>query len=71
MFSEVAGAGCLARSALVAKRLLDAGHDDASLSKRLVTARFFAEHVLPGAVARMPAITAGADVLFAIDADGF
>jgi alkylation response protein AidB-like acyl-CoA dehydrogenase len=71
MFSEVAGAGCLARSALVAKRLLDDGRDDASLSNRLVTARFFAEHVLPGAVARMPAITAGADVLFAIDADGF
>ena len=71
MFAEVSGAGCLARSALVAKRLLDAGNDDAGLSARLVTARFFAEHVLPGAVARMPAITAGADVLFAIDADGF
>ncbi|MBW2288427.1 MAG: acyl-CoA dehydrogenase [Deltaproteobacteria bacterium] len=71
MFSEVAGASCLARSALVAKRLLDAGSDDASLSNRLVTARFFSEQILPGAVARMSAITAGADVLFAIDADGF
>ncbi len=71
MFSEVTAAGCLARSALVAKRLLAAGSDDATLSGRLVTARFFAEHVLPGAVARMPAITADADVLFAIDADGF
>jgi alkylation response protein AidB-like acyl-CoA dehydrogenase len=71
MFSEVAGAGCLAKSALVAKRLLDSGHGDSALSRRLVTAQFFAEHVLPGAVARMSAITAGADVLFAIDADGF
>jgi len=71
MFSEVAGAGCLARSALVAMRLLADGRDDASLANRLVTARFFAEHVLPGAVARMSAITAGGDVLFAIDADAF
>jgi len=71
MFSEVAGAGCLARSALVAKRLLDSGSGDATLSGRLVTARFFAENVLPGSVARMSAITAGSELLFEIDADDF
>jgi alkylation response protein AidB-like acyl-CoA dehydrogenase len=71
MFSEVAGAACLARSALAAQRLLDSGGDDAALSARLVTARFFAEQILPGAVARKSAVTAGADDLFALDAERF
>jgi hypothetical protein len=71
MFSEVAGAACLAHSALAANQLLDSGRDDASLAARLVTARFFAEQVLPGAVARKSAVTAGADDLFALDAERF
>jgi alkylation response protein AidB-like acyl-CoA dehydrogenase len=69
MFSLVAGAGCLARSALAARRQSEAGAGDASLSARLVTARFFCEQILPGAPARLAAVTAGSETLFEIAAD--
>ena len=41
----------------------------ASLAARLVTARYFAEQILPGAVARKSTVTAGVDDILALDSD--
>jgi len=71
MFGVVAGGYYLARSALAAQRLIADGQDTAWLANKLVTARFYAEQILPGAAARLSAVTAGSESLFALDADGF
>jgi alkylation response protein AidB-like acyl-CoA dehydrogenase len=71
MFGVVAGGYYLARSALVARRLIEAGEGDVFPTNKLVTARFYAEQILPQAAARLPAVTAGAERLFEIDAEHF
>jgi alkylation response protein AidB-like acyl-CoA dehydrogenase len=71
MFGVVAGGYYLARSALVARRLREAGQDDALLANKLVTARFYAEQILPRAAAALPAVTAGSERLFEIAAADF
>ena len=64
------GAYLLAKGALAARATLDAGADDpAFLEGRIATARFFAEQLLPQAAASLPAVTAGADLLYAIPAE--
>lgn len=66
------GAYYLARSAVAADDLRsggDAGEDKAYLDAKVVTARFFAEQLLPQASALVGAVTAGKDVLFAIDTE--
>jgi butyryl-CoA dehydrogenase len=57
LFGTVLGGWVLARQAI-------AGDAD-----RQVTARYYCEQVLPMARALVPAVTAGADVLFEIPAD--
>jgi hypothetical protein len=50
----------LARSAQAAQRLLDAGEGDADfLTQKLVTAKFYAEQLLPQAAGLASAVTAG------------
>jgi alkylation response protein AidB-like acyl-CoA dehydrogenase len=71
MFGVVAGGYYLARSALAARRLIEAGGDDVFLANKLVTARFYADQILPQAAAQLPAVTAGAERLFEIDAEHF
>jgi alkylation response protein AidB-like acyl-CoA dehydrogenase len=71
MFGVVAGGYYLARSALAARRLIEAGENDVFPTNKLVTARFFADQILPQAAARLPAVTAGAERLFEIDAEHF
>jgi alkylation response protein AidB-like acyl-CoA dehydrogenase len=71
MFGVVTCGYHLARSALTARRLIEARGDDVFLANKLVTARFYAEQILPQAAARLPAVTAGAERLFEIDAEGF
>jgi alkylation response protein AidB-like acyl-CoA dehydrogenase len=71
MFGIVIGGYYLARSAVAARRLLASGSADATAAGKLVTARFYAEQILPGAAARLPAVTAGPESLFALDADAF
>jgi hypothetical protein len=71
MFGAVTGGYALARSALTARRLIEARGDDVFLANKIVTARFFAEQILPQAAARLPAVTAGAERLFEIDAQDF
>jgi alkylation response protein AidB-like acyl-CoA dehydrogenase len=64
------GGWLLARGALAAKRLLAAGAPDrAFLERRIVSARFFAEQMLPGAAAQAVAAVQGEELLFAIPAE--
>ena len=68
MFGVVAGGYYLAKSALVATRLLNnGGAGDRFLEAKVVTARFYAEQILPQAAGLLPAVTRGAAPLFAID----
>ena len=67
MFGIVTGGWLLARSAVAARRELDAGGgDEAFLRQKVVTARFYAEQLLPQAAGLVPSVTAGpADLLAA------
>lgn len=72
MFGTLTGAWLLARQAVEASRRLDEGTGDARYLKgKIVTARFFAEQILPPATALLGPITRGAGTLFAIDEDDF
>jgi len=73
LFSTVAGAWLLARGAASARRLLDEG-DTGSFSAdfleaKLTTARFYATQILPQVHGLAPAVTAGADDLYAVSAE--
>jgi 3-(methylthio)propanoyl-CoA dehydrogenase len=62
LWGIVLGGYQLARSALIAKRKLDAKNSEAEFYQaKIVTARFFAEHHLPHASAFSEAIVSGAD----------
>ena len=70
LFGQVVGGWFLARSAAAAAALLD-GADDADRAfaeNKIATARFYADNLLPLAHGLLPAVTAGGDELFAIDA---
>jgi alkylation response protein AidB-like acyl-CoA dehydrogenase len=70
LFGLTAGGSVLARSALAAqRRLMDGDGDEAFLRAKIVTARFYAEHVLPQAAALLKPVTAGTAALAALDAD--
>jgi alkylation response protein AidB-like acyl-CoA dehydrogenase len=68
MCGTVTGGWLLARSALAANRALaDGNGDDDFLRQKIVTARFYAEQLLPQAAALAPAVQAGpADLLAAV-----
>jgi alkylation response protein AidB-like acyl-CoA dehydrogenase len=68
MCGIVTGGWLLARSAQAAQRLLDEGEGDPEqLAQKLVTARFYAEQLLPQAAGLAPAVTAGpSDLLEAV-----
>jgi alkylation response protein AidB-like acyl-CoA dehydrogenase len=68
MCGMVTGGWLLARSALAANRALaDGNGDDDFLRQKIVTARFYAEQLLPQAAALAPAVRAGpADLLAAV-----
>ena len=60
------------RMASAATRLIDAGEGDAKfLEAKLVTARFFAERIMPDAGSLRRKIEGGADALMALDPDMF
>jgi alkylation response protein AidB-like acyl-CoA dehydrogenase len=64
MCGIVTGGWLLARSAQAAQRLLDSGEGDADfLTQKLVTAKFYAEQLLPQAAGLAPAVTAGPGAL--------
>ena len=64
----VLGGWQLARAALAARRLLDAGEGDAAfLGAKIGTARFFADHILAQAAALRHSIVSGAAGALALD----
>ncbi len=72
LFGTVAGGWMMARTALAAERGLaaDAGERRFNAA-RLLTARFYAQHLAPRAAAHAAAVTAGAGTLMALDEDLF
>ncbi len=68
MLGLTVGGYLMARGALAAEReLADGGGDGAFLAARVATARFYGDHILPGAAALLGPATGGADLLFAVD----
>jgi 3-(methylsulfanyl)propanoyl-CoA dehydrogenase len=68
MSGLVVGGWLMARSALAASRLRDAGDPDADfLRDKIGTARFYACQLLPQAAGLLPAVTAGAGPLYQVD----
>jgi len=68
LFGTVTGGWLMARSALSAAKLLKAGGDNAPFLKaKVATARFYAEQILAQAPALLGPITAGPEMLFAIE----
>jgi len=68
MFGLVTGGWLLARSAIAARQLLEEGPADRPwLEAKVDTARFYAEQLLPLARGLLPAVTAGAAPLYALD----
>jgi alkylation response protein AidB-like acyl-CoA dehydrogenase len=70
LFATTAAGWLMAEQGLAAKRLIDEGHADADLAAvKLVTARFFAEHLLPQVHGLVAPVKAGKADLFALTAD--
>ncbi|MDN3516991.1 acyl-CoA dehydrogenase [Aquisalimonas lutea] len=70
MAGYVCGGALLARSALVARAALDQGSPEKEFYEaKLVTARFYAQHILPRAPALLPAVLAGDDAVGAMPAE--
>lgn len=66
------GGWVMARAALKARQMLDAGAGDAAfLEAKLVTVRFYFEHLLPRTSACLAAATAGSESMMALDAEQF
>jgi alkylation response protein AidB-like acyl-CoA dehydrogenase len=72
LLGYVCGGWLMGQSALkAAARLASGGGDKAFLEAKLVTARFYCEHLLPRARACLAAIEAGPDSMMALDVDQF
>ena len=72
MFGIVLGGWLLARQAAVAAERLTAGEGDPAYFKaKIVTARFFAEQVVPQATALLGPVTRGGALLYALSEDQF
>jgi len=61
----------MARSLLAAERHLAAGHDAAFMRAKVVTCRFFADHILNQAGALRDSIVEGADAVTALELESF
>ncbi|MEJ7582922.1 MAG: acyl-CoA dehydrogenase [Acidimicrobiales bacterium] len=67
IFATTVGGWLMARSALVARRQLEDGTGEtAFLEAKVVTARFFAQHLLPQVRGLLSAVTAGKDDILAL-----
>jgi 3-(methylthio)propanoyl-CoA dehydrogenase len=72
LFGTVVGGAYLARGAAAAQRQLDAGEGDTEfLESKVVTARFYAEQLLPQVHGLVGASTAGAGDLYALSPEQF
>ncbi len=71
LFGVVAGGWQLARGAAIARRRLTQGERDSFLEAKLLTARFYAEHIMPQAGALLHTITRGSEAVLALEDDQF
>ena len=72
LLGYVCGGWLMGESALkAAARLESGGGDESFLKAKVVTARFYCEHLLPRAGACLAAIEAGPDSMMALSADQF
>ncbi|MCU1372687.1 MAG: acyl-CoA dehydrogenase, partial [Ilumatobacteraceae bacterium] len=72
LFATTVAGWLMAQQGLAAKRLIDAGSADADVAEvKLVTARFFAEHLLPQVHGLVAPVKAGKTDLFALTAEQF
>lgn len=68
LFGTVVGGYQMARAALAAKAQLDAGDGDPQfLTAKIVTARVYAEQIMPQVHALLPTILDGTEALMALD----
>jgi len=67
----VAGGWQMARAALIAQAKVDAGDDDPFYPAKVVTARFYADHVLSEAAGLASSVTDGAEGVMALPEDMF
>ncbi|MBL4566447.1 MAG: acyl-CoA dehydrogenase C-terminal domain-containing protein, partial [Porticoccus sp.] len=71
MGTTVAGA-MLAKSAVVATKLNAAGEGNSSFNNnKIITAKFFAQHVMPRNSGYLEAVKAGDETVMALDIEGF
>ncbi len=56
---------------LAAQELKATGEDVAFMDAKIVTARFYAEHILPRCAAQRDAVVNGADSVMALPVDAF
>ncbi|MHB0817129.1 acyl-CoA dehydrogenase [Stutzerimonas stutzeri] len=72
LLGYLCGGWAMARSALAAATALDAGRGDPMfLEVKLVTARFYAEHLLPRTRALLTSVLAGSESTMALDEEQF
>ena len=71
LWGTVAGGWMLAQGALAAKAEIGTGGDDNFLMAKIVTARFYGEHILPRASSLKIAATAGAATIMEMAEDAF
>jgi acyl-CoA dehydrogenase len=72
LWGTVIGGWLMAKSALAAKAKLAAGNGDTGFLKaKIVTARFYGEHILPRAGAYKAGATAGSETVMAMAEDAF
>lgn len=72
LFGYLCGGWMMAQSALKAEARLSAGEGDAEfLSAKLITARFYSDHLLPRAQSALAAIQAGSESIMALPEDQF
>jgi hypothetical protein len=67
----VCGGWQMARAALVAQEKLAAGEDPKFYESKLITARFYAEHILPKAIALMHTVKGGGKSTLALAEEQF
>jgi alkylation response protein AidB-like acyl-CoA dehydrogenase len=69
MFATVMAGSLLAKGAAAAQAAVDGGDTDPYYTDKLAVARFYGANVLPQVHGLLASVTAGADDLYAIDAD--
>ena len=71
LLGTVAGGWQMARAALIAQARIDAGDDDPFYAAKIVTSRFYADHVLSQAAGLASSVSDGAEGVLGLSEDMF